>query len=153
LQQHLDQIESLERQIAEIDRELDAALTHHGEAIGRICEVPGVALAAAQQIVAEIGPAAANFPAAGQLASWIGVCPGRAESAGVSASDASAKGNRWMRRVLNQCAWAAVRTKGSHFEALFRRWFPQLGIQKALWAVAHRLCVVLWNILHQGQRY
>lgn len=124
LEQHLDQIEALERQMGEIDRALDQALAAHHDAIARICEIPGIAATSAQQIVAEIGVQAASFPSSPQLASWVGVCPGREESAGVSRSDASAKGNRSMRRILNQCAWGAVRTKGSQFESLFRRWVP-----------------------------
>ena len=153
LEQHLDQIEQRERQIARIDQELDRALVEHHETIARMCEIPGVGPVAAQQILAEIGPAAASFPSPEQLASWVGVCPGREESAGVSRSDASPKGNRWMRRILNQCAWAALRTKGSHFEALFRRWVPRLGIQKAAWAVAHRILRVIWKVVHQRQTY
>jgi transposase len=44
----------------------------------------------------------------GVLASWVGVCPGREESAEVSRSNRTPKGNRAMRRVLNQVANAAV---------------------------------------------
>ena len=63
------------------------------------------------------------------------------------------KGNRAMRRIITQCAWAAVRTKGSFFAALFRRLVPRLGIQKAVWAVAHRLLRVVWMALHKGLVY
>jgi len=153
LEQHLDQIEVLEPQTKQIDQALDQALSAHHDSLARICEIPGVAANSAQQIVAEIGAEAASFPSSPQLASWVGVCPGREESAGVSRSDASAKGNRSMRRILNQCAWAAIRTKGSHFEALFRRWVPRLGISKAVWAVAHRLLHVIWRVLRLGERY
>jgi len=45
---------------------------------------------------------------AGKLASWVGVCPGRQESAGVSTSNRSPKGNHTLRRVLSQIAWAAI---------------------------------------------
>jgi transposase len=153
LAQHLDQVEALERQIEEIDQELSYLLQLHQAAILRLCEVPGVATSAAEQIIAEVGPTAATFPTPAQIASWIGVCPGRQESAGVSQSDASPKGNRFMRRILNQCAWAAARTKNSYFEGLFRRLVPRLGISKAIWAVAHRLLRVLWRILHLGEHY
>ena len=68
--------------------------------------------------LAEMGPEAATFPSAGQAASWVGVCPGREESTGKSNNNRSPKGNRPMRRLLNQLAWAAVHTKGSYFQDL-----------------------------------
>jgi hypothetical protein len=42
----------------------------------------------------------------------MGACPGNEESAGVSNSHRCPKGNRQMRRVLNQAANAAVKAKG-----------------------------------------
>lgn len=153
LEQHLDRIEALERQAAKINQALEQALREHQQALARLCEVPGIAVNSAQQMIAEIGPQAASFPSPAQLASWVGVCPGREQSAGVSRSDASAKGNRSMRRILNQCAWAAARTKGSYFEALFRRLVPRLGVNKAIWAVAHRLLRLVWRILHLQEHY
>jgi hypothetical protein len=58
-----------------------------------------------------------------------------------------------MRRLLNQLAWAAVKARGSHFEAVFRRLLPRLGVKKAIWAVAHRMLRVIWKVLHNGVRY
>jgi transposase len=58
-----------------------------------------------------------------------------------------------MRRLLNQAAHAAVKTKGSFFQNLYRRWVPRLGHNKAIWAVANRLCRLVWKILHQEQNY
>lgn len=58
-----------------------------------------------------------------------------------------------MRRILNQIAWAAARSRDTHFQKLFRRFVPRMGVQKALWAVAHHLLRVLWKILHHGVRY
>ncbi len=81
------------------------------------------------------------------------VCPGEQESAGISASNRSPKGNRFLRRLLNQSANAAVKVKGSIFEIVFRRLLPRLGFQQAIWAIAHRLTRLIWKILHQGVRY
>ena len=58
-----------------------------------------------------------------------------------------------MRRVLNQVANAAVRSEGSVFQAVYRRIVPRLGHNKAIWAIAHRLCRLTWKILHRGVRY
>ena len=46
-----------------------------------------------------------------------------------------------------------ARKKGSYFQAVFRRLLPRLGYQSAIWAVAHRLCRVIWKILHEGVRF
>jgi hypothetical protein len=65
----------------------------------------------------------------------------------------SAKGNKYLRRVLNQAAHAAAQSKGTHFQAVFRRLLPRLGYKSAVWAIAHRLCRLIWKILHEGIRY
>ena len=125
----------------------------HQDAVVRLIAVPGIGAEAAQEILAEIGPAAAAFPSAAQLASWIGVCPGSNQSAGQNHSGHSAKGNRFLRRLLCQAAQAAVRTKASHLQAVFKRLIVRLGYTKAIWAIAHRLGRIIWKILHQGQRF
>ena len=83
----------------------------------------------------------------------MGACPGDEESAGVNYSHRSPKGNRQMRRILNQTANAAARSKGSIFEIVFRRSVTRLGHNQAIGAIAHRQCRLIWLILHQGVRY
>lgn len=153
LELHLERLAVLDRQVERLEKELHTAQAAYQDTIRRLCCVPGVGLPAARQILAELGPLAEAFPSPGRLASWVGVCPGRQESAGVSTSDRSAKGNRALRRILTQMAWAAVKVKGSLFENLFRRWVPRLGPQQAIWAMAHRLIRLIWKILHQGVEY
>jgi transposase len=83
----------------------------------------------------------------------VALCPGQQESAGVSVSGRSAKGNWMMRRTLSQTAWAAIATKGSEAQRRFRAWRPRLGTQKAAWAVAHYQLRVIWKVLHEGIHY
>ena len=128
-------------------------LCQHQDAVKRLAEVPGLGVDSAQQIIAEVGPTAATFPTGKHLSSWVGACPGDEESAGVNYSHRSPKGNRHMRRLLNQVANAAARTKGSIFEIVYRRSVPRLGHQQAIGAIAHRQCRLIWLILHQGVRY
>ena len=58
-----------------------------------------------------------------------------------------------MRRILNQAANAAVKYKGSVFEILYRRYVTRLGHNQTIGVMAHRLCRLIWMILHQGVRY
>jgi transposase len=153
LGQQLDRIELIDRQIEELNKLAAAQMQTYQDAVARLIEVPGIGAEAAQAILAEIGPQAAAFPSAEQLASWIGVCPGSHESAGQNHSGRSAKGNRFMRRLLCQAAQAAARTNGSHLQDIFKRFVVRLGYVKAVWAIAHRLCKIVWNILHKGARF
>lgn len=52
-------------------------------------------------------------------------------------SHRSPKGNRHMRRLLNQTANAAVKAKGSIFEIVYQRSVPCLGHNRAIGAIAH----------------
>ena len=149
----LEELQLLEKQIHALDQQMASLLSAHQDAVKRLAEVPGLGVDSAQQIIAEVGASAATFPSAKHLASWVGVCPGHNESAGVSYGHRSPKGNRQMRRVLNQAANAAVKTKGSIFELLFQRLVVRLGYAQAIGAISHRLCRLIWKILHQGVRY
>jgi transposase len=149
----LARIDLLESQMETLERRTAAALQPYQDAVQRLAEVPGFGIQSAQQVIAEVGPTAAAFPSPQQLSSWVGVCPGREESAEVSKNNHSPKGNRMMRRVLSQVANAAVNAKGSVFQNVYRKLVPRLGHNKTIWAVAHRLCRLAWKILYQGVRY
>ena len=153
LKMMLEELPLIEKQIDQLDHEMANLLRSHQDAVERLAEVPGLGADSAQQIIAEVGPSAATFPSPQQLSSWVGVCPGDEESAGVNYSHRSPKGNRHMRRLLNQCANAAVKMKGSVFEIVYRRFVARLGHNQAIGAISHRLCRLIWLILHQGVRY
>ena len=149
----LEQLQILEQQIGQLDQELATLLHPHQDAVQRLAEVPGFGVDSAQQIIAEVGATAATFPSEKQLSSWVGACPGDDESAGVNYSHRSPKGNRHMRRLLNQAANAAVKVKGSIFEVIYRRCVPRLGHNQAIGVIAHRQCRLIWLILHNGALY
>jgi transposase len=149
----LEQVEFLDRQIEELTQLTAETMRDWQDAVARLVQIPGIRTVAAQQILAETGPQAAAFPSAGQFVSWMGACPGREESAGVNHSSRCPKGNRYLRRSLCQAAQAAVRTKNSHFQAVFRRLVPRLGYTKAIWAIVRHMAEVIWKILHTGVHY
>jgi transposase len=154
LKMEMQQLKFLEEQTEQLEREIAALLAPHGAAVQRLAEIPGLGVKSAQQIVAELGPAAAVFPSEGDLASWVGVCPGDNVTAGKAHSTRSPQGNKNMRRLLNQAAHAAVKMKGSIFELVLHRYLARrMEYQEAIWCIAHRLCRLIWKVLHQGVRY
>jgi transposase len=153
LRMALDELKLMEEQMEQLDREAARLLQEHQDAVQRVAEVPGFGVDSGVQMIAEVGPKAAAFPSQKAMASWVGICPGSEESAGESKSSRSPKGNRTMRRLLNQAAQSAVKVKGSIFEITFRKLLPRLGYKQAIWAIAHRLCRLLWMILHERIRY
>ena len=106
-----------------------------------------------QMAAEEIGADAKAFSRAGELASWVGTIPGSDISAERNHSSRSPKGNKFLRRIFAQAAQAAVRTKGCHFQNVFRRRIAKPGYNGAVWAIANRLCRVTWKILHDGVSY
>jgi transposase len=149
----LDALDVIDAHIRSLSEELAQLLRGHQDAIERLAAVPGLGVDSAQQIIAEVGPTAATFATAKRLASWVGACPGHDESAGVNRSHRSPNGNRQLRRLLNQAANAAVKTKGSIFELAYRRLVVRLGHAQAIGAIAHRLCRLVWKLLHDRVTY
>jgi len=153
LKQLMGQVRLLWDQIEEINRTLAEQMKEHLAVLQRLMKMPGIDLSAAQDLLAEIGPKAAAFPSGEQFASWVGICPGCHESAEVVYSRRSAKGNRYLRRILCQIAWGAIHTKDTFFQGLFARLKPRIEAKGAAWAVAHRIGIVVWIVLHREVEY
>jgi transposase len=146
----LEELRMIEDHPGQLDQQMADLLTAHHDAVQRLAEVPGLGV---DSIIAEVGATAATFPSSKHLASWMGACPGNEESAGVNYNHRCPKGNRQMRRILNQAANAAVKAKGTIFAVVYRRIVPRLGHAQAIGAIAHRLCRLIWKILHERVRY
>jgi transposase len=122
----------------------------------RLDTIPGVGRQTAEVLVAEVGTELARFPSAAHLASWAGMCPGNHESAGKHRGGRTRKGSKWLRRALIEAACGAVRTKQAGRTALaghYRRLVARRGRQKAIVAVGHRLLIIVYHVLRDGQSY
>jgi transposase len=113
LRMHLDHITHLEELIGRLGDRLEEALAPFAAAEERLQTIPGISRRVAATVLAEVGPNREQFPSADHLASWAGMCPGNNESAGKRRSGRVTKGNRWLKRILVQAAWAATPTKGT----------------------------------------
>lgn len=153
LRLHLDHITQLDGFIARLGERIEEALAPFAEAVERLQTIPGVSQRTAETIVAEVGPDVATFPTAHHLASWAGMCPGNDESAGKRRSGRSTKGNRWLKRILVQAAWASTRAQGTYLQAQYRRLAKRRGRKKALVAVGHTLLVIVYHVLKRGTTY
>jgi transposase len=129
------------------------AVLSWGDAVELLDTITGVGRTAAEQIVAEIGTDMGRFVSAGHLASWAKVCPGNHESAGKRRSGKTGQGNRWLRSVLVQAAWAAVKVKDSHLATLYHRLAGRRGVKRAILAVAHRILVAAYYVLREQVPY
>ncbi len=62
-------------------------------------------------------------------------------------------GNRWLRGILVQAAWAAIKVRGSSFGARFRRIAKGRGDKRGAIAVAHSLLTVVYHVLTRDEPY
>ena len=154
----------------QIREEIDIAERHKQECIDKmqeICEkeysdqlrnlqtIPGVKLRAATSLIAEIGIDMSHFETANHLASWSGLKPRNDESNKVIKSKRITHGNRYLRRTIVECGWAASRTKGCFFS---RFSYHQTQVRKKTKmkvqiAISRKLLICAWHILSKNVPY
>jgi transposase len=150
----LDQVEYLEGQIELFDARIEAVMSPlEREAVRKLDEIPGFDHRAAENVLAEIGVDMTRFPTSAHLASWAGMCPGNNESAGKRRSGRANEGDKWLKRTLNQTAWAASRKKNSYFQAQYHRLSKRRGPKRAIIAVGHSQLNVVYEMLKNGTRF
>lgn len=153
LRELMRQLAFLEGQVERFDKQIARQMRPFEWAAGLPITMPGVDRTAACGLIAEIGTDMSRFPTSRHLASWAGLCPGNNESAGKRRSGKSHRGNRWIRGLMTEIAWAASRTKESYSSAQYRRLTGHRGKKRALVAVANSLLQAAWHILSQRQGY
>jgi transposase len=147
---HLDYLdEAVERLSSEVAR----VVAPFSPLLALLITIPGVSQRTAEVILAEIGTDMGQFPSAGHLASWAGICPGNNESAGKHRAGTTRKGSRWLRVALIEAANAAARGKGTYLASQYARLKGRRGHKKAIVAVAHSILVIAWHLLSTGQPY
>lgn len=154
----------------QIREEIDIAERHKQECLDKmqeICEkeysdqlrnlqtIPGVKLRAATSLIAEIGIDMSHFETANHLASWSGLKPRNDESNKVIKSKRITHGNRYLRRTIIECSWAASRTQGCFFS---RFSYHQTQVRKKTKmkvqvAISRKLLICAWHILSKNVPY
>ena len=133
LSEALHDLKQLDRTLAQVDQRLGQALQPHKDLLLRLCTIPGFDFTAAATVLSEVGFDMQRFADPAHLASWAGLCPGCNESAGKRCSSRLRKGNRYLRRLLTQCAWSLLRKKNCSLTALFFRMASRGGKRRRPW--------------------
>jgi transposase len=147
LRLHLNNIAFLAEQIQEIDEQIQKCMIPFRKEETLIQTIPGISKTTASAIIAEIGVNMSQFPTDAHLASWAGICPGNNESAGVKKSGKIRKGNSFLKATLTEVAWAASRTKGSAYGAIYNSIAKRRGKKRALVAIGHRILLDIHRVL------
>lgn len=125
------------------------------EELENIKSIPGVSERSATSIIAEAGTEMSHFQTPKKLVAWVGLRPRNEESAGKIKSRRITHGNKFLRKTLIECSWAAARTKDSFFaEFSYRQCVVRRkNKMKVQVAIARKILVAVWYILHDGVAY
>lgn len=134
----------IDNHLKENELELDAK---------RLTSIPGVGKEGAAYILAEIGNDMDQFPDQNHLSSWAGISPGNNESAGKKKSGRITHGNKYLRTMLVQFAWAATRTKNTYLRSKYDSLAGRRGKKRALIAVGHKILTATYFILKTKVAY
>lgn len=126
---------------------------HNKKPIQHLCTIPGVASRTALEFILEMGPRG-RFQTKHQVAKYQGLAPD-VRSSGQSRKEGplSRSGNRRLKTLLIEAAWR-WRRYDDHARAYYNRLLSNSGCaQKAITALAHKLGIVMWNIMEQHTDY
>jgi transposase len=152
IQVSLSVIDLLDKQIAELDKHVESMVIPLRKEVDVISSIPGVSETSARAIISETGIDMNRFVTDTRLVAWACMCPGNNESAGKRKRGKTRKGNRYLRRMLVECAWAAGKTD-SFLGRTFRRLQARIGGKKAAVAVGHKILVIIFHLLNEGVLY
>lgn len=148
-------IKDKELLISELDKQIDNKLKENEMVLDAelLSTIPGVDKEAAAYILSEIGNDMERFPDEQHLASWAGLSPGNNESAGKKKISKTTHGDKWLKAMIVQCAWAATRTKGTYLRSKYDSLAGKRGKKKALIAVGHKILIAAYFILKNKESY
>lgn len=154
LSNYLSQWDELDRQISMLIDLMSEIAQDYTTKVQLLDSIPGIGVDAAMSLLAEIGPDPyKHFKNSGQLCKWAGLTPRNDESAGKIKSRKTLHGNHYIKSLLCQCAWAAVKVRGCKFHGWFWRNKARLGDKKAIIAVARKMLALVFTLLASGEFY
>src|SRR5512136_1510851 len=149
----LEQIESIQKRIPELDKEIKIRVPSRKEDLNIAMSIPGIGFTAAAIILAEIGDFK-DFDKPEQLASWAGLVPAVYQSADKLVTGSITKhGSKHIRRILVEVAKAISQTNKSKLKRFFRRVQAKKGYNVATVALARKVLCILFHLLMSREMY
>ena len=149
----MDTINTLKKQIDQINTRLDSLTSEHKDLLDRLDDIPGVDKKSAQSIIGEVGITLAEFQSMAAFIAWAGLCPGNNESAGKRKSGRSGVRNHPFKTILVQIAWAAIKKNNSYYKGKYYKLKARCGARKAIVAIAHKIGKAIYNIIKNGDTF
>ena len=148
----LDNINRLEEQIRQLNAKI--AMLVNKKDVDRISKVPGLGEISASAVIAEIGDPK-RFQNEKKVAAWSGLAPSTYQTSGKTAKygHITKRGNKWLRRILVQCATVAVKARNSQIRQFYLRIRGRRGHKIAIVATARKLLTIIWHLLLTGEEY
>ena len=157
---HLDRITGFGTAVADLDERIAGKVARWQREADLLKTIPGFGDVVAWAWLAEIGPAPHRyFPGHDQLASWVTLCPGNNISARKRKHGRTGDAGTYIKPMLIQAAWSAVRARG-RLQARYNRLVRRFGgdknpgaKKKAITAIAHTLLKIAYQVLKSGTAY
>lgn len=156
IRQLREEIDLAQRHKDECQSKMDAICQQYfPEQLKNLQTIPGVKGRSATAILAEVGSDVSSFQDAAHLVSWCGLKPRNEESASKIKARSITHGNRYLRKTLIECSWAASKTQGcylnkfSYYQTVVRR----KNKMKVQVAIARKILTAIWYVLHESVAY
>ncbi len=149
IRRHLDDIDGC---IDMIDEKLEHCRCKYAEIIRHLATMIGVTEDSALYIPGEIGADMSVWRDSASLASWAGLAPASNESAGKKKSTKGGKGGHYLKPLLVQCAFAAIKStkKYPYFRHKYQTLKKRRGHKKAIIAIARKMLVAAYHMIRDN---
>ena len=157
---HLDRIKVFDDAVDGLQDQIAGKAAPWQRELDLLKTLPGFGNTVAQAWLAEIGPAPhLHFSSHEKLASWVTLCPGNNISAKKRKHGRTGDAGTYIKPMLIQAAWAAIRVRG-RLQARYSRLVRRFGgdknpgaKKKAITAIAHTLLKIAYQVLKSGTPY
>jgi transposase len=157
---HRDRIAGFDAAVADLDDRIAGRAGRWQRELDLLKTIPGFGDVIAQAWPGEIGPAPhRHFASHEKLACWVSLCPGNNISARKRKHGRTGDAGTYIKPMLIQAAWNAIRTRGrlqARYSRLVRRFGGEKNPgakKKAITAIAHTLLKIAYQVLKSGTPY